>query len=129
MGLHFADRGKFARRPRLRDLRVGALWMGPEAAYATYTDVAGSCGLCEYLGDSSIQGSRSRVAARECINWKGLWVFEESLSQWYSRVTRKLVLVRMGSAAAVADANHGAGRSRQSTTLARGIKEYGVCFG
>ena len=121
--LRFADHGGFARLPRFRDLRDKVLSMGPEVARAVFTDAVGSRGRGASLGDSYIQGSGPKVAMREGINWKDLWALKEALSKWRTQVRRKLVLARMGNAAAVAYANHGAGRSSQLTRLAREIKE------
>ena len=95
--------------------------MGPEAVCAFCTDAAGTHGWGAPLGDSYIQGTWPKVALREGINWKELWVLKEALSHWQSCVGRKLVLVRMDSAAAVAYANHGAGRSRRRVERTVGL--------
>ena len=70
------------------------------------------------FGDSFIQGTWSKVALREGINWKELWVLKEALSNRRPAADRKLVLVRMATATAVAFAKHGASRSSRLTLLA-----------
>ena len=123
-GLHFADHWGFVLRPRSRGLRDKALSIGSEAACAVYVDAAGSRGWGASLGDSCIQGVWSEVAMREGVNWQELRVLTEAPSQWRIHVRRKLVLVRLDDAAAVAYGNHGAGRSSQLTRLAREMKEH-----
>ena len=65
------------------------------------------------------QGDWSKVALREGINRKELWVLKEATGHNRSNAKRKFVLVRMDNATAVARATHGAGRSSQLTRLQR----------
>ena len=102
--------------------------MGPEAVCTICTDAAGTRGWGAPLSDSFLLGTWSKVAMREGINWKKMWVLKEALGNWREQVKRKLVLVRMDNAAAVAYAYHGAGLSGQLTRLAREIKESEIGF-
>ena len=65
----------------------------------------------------------SKVALRKGIDWRALWLFREALCHWRSSVNRKLELVRIHDAAAVAYANDGAGGSSRLTRLTREIRE------
>ena len=100
--------------------------MGPDAVCAIYRDAAAARGWGASLGDSFIQGVWSKVAMRGGLDSKELWALRDALSNWHELAKRKLVLVRVDNAAAVAYANHGAGPAGQSTRLAREIKESGI---
>ena len=96
--------------------------MGPEAARIMYADAAGARGRGAPLGDSFIQGTGSKEATRERMNWTELRVLKEALSNWREQVKRELALVTMGNATAVA------GHPSQLAGLAREIKEREVAF-
>ena len=97
--------------------------LGCDSARTIYTDAPGPEVWRATLGERLTQGHLSKTALRESVNWKDLWVLEGHLRLWGDLVRGKLVSARMDNAAAVAHANHGAGRSPDRTRPARAVKK------
>ena len=83
--------GCFVWRPRLLDIKEGALSLAPETACAMYADASGASGWGASQGDAYMQGAWSGVAETEGTNWRELWVLGEAIRQWPNSARGKLI--------------------------------------
>ena len=87
-----------------------------------YTDARGECGWGISCGHHWAQGIWTADELPRPINWKEFQAYHMALSNFTHILSNKLVLAKMDNSSSVHYVNHGTGRVRELSDLAKSIR-------